>query len=152
MNINLLSMETIVFDKSITTKAQLFDMAAMLFEKTGVVTNALAYKNDLFIREKQTSTGIEDEFGIPHAKSQHVIRPGLAFFKTSPILDYIALDDTYIKYVFIIAMPKESVDEHLFILSHLARKLMSDEFRTQLKNTSNYDEVMKIMNLNKFQP
>lgn len=145
MEMNLLSVDTISFDETIETKDQLFNKAAILFEKMGVVSNYIKYKEDLYERERQVSTGIEEGFGIPHAKSKYVIRPAVAFIKTKPIADYVALDDTNIECAFIIAVPENSLDEHLLILSCLARKLMDDGFRSELKRSSSAEEIMSII-------
>ncbi len=64
----LINERFILFDEQIRTKEELFAQASVLFESSGVISNIKKYKNDLFRREKQTSTGIEDHFGIPHAK------------------------------------------------------------------------------------
>ncbi len=48
---------------------------------------------DLYRRESETSTGIEDGFGIPHTKSKAVLAPTICFVHTGKISDYVGLDD-----------------------------------------------------------
>lgn len=145
MKINdLLTENTIVFDSSITSKEDLFAKAAEVFEKEGIVTNAKKFKKDLYKREKETSTGIEDHFGIPHAKSKWVTRPALAFIKSGEVNDYEALDGTNVGYSFVIAVPSSNADTHLAILSGLARLLMDEQFRDDLKHADSAQGVFDI--------
>lgn len=138
----------ILFDERINTKEELFDQAARLFNSVGIVENIKKYKKDLFIRENQISTGIEDSFGIPHAKSQAVTRPAIAFIKSGPISDYKAMDGTTVEYSFLIAAPTKGSDEHLIILSSLARLLMHEEFRNKLKEAVTPKDIIDIIKTN----
>lgn len=145
MKINdLLTENTIVFDSSITSKDDLFAKAAEVFEAEGIVTNAKKFKKDLYKREKETSTGIEDSFGIPHAKSKWVTRPALAFIKSGVVSDYEALDGTNVGYSFVIAVPSSNADTHLAILSSLARLLMDEQFRDDLKHVDSTQGVLDV--------
>lgn len=142
---NLISTNSIIFDLSINKKEELFDEIAALMSKLNVVSNTSKFKKDLYKREKEVSTGIEDNFGIPHAISRTVQTPCLAFFRTSPISDYVGLDDTEIFCTFIIALPEHKSEDHLEILSSLSRKLMNQEFRLQIKNAKTPQEVLSIL-------
>lgn len=145
MKINdLLTENTIVFDPSITSKEDLFAKAAEVFEAEGIVTNAKKFKKDLYKREKETSTGIEDHFGIPHAKSKWVTRPALAFIKSGDVTDYEALDGTNVGYSFVIAVTSSNADTHLAILSGLARLLMDEQFRDDLKHVDSAQGVLDV--------
>lgn len=147
MEINqLISLATIDTDIEITSKAELFKRATHLFYQAGIVNNEKRYIKDLNKREKETSTGIEDNFGIPHAKSKAVNRAGLAFIKTGTIIDYEGLDGLPVQYAFVIAVPQGSSNEHLEILSNLSRKLMNDHFRKSLKSAETPDEIIEIIN------
>ena len=100
---------------------------------------------DLYRREEETSTGIEDGFGIPHAKSKAVLQPTICFAHTGKITDYVGLDGRNIEWVFAILVPQKTAYIHLEILSKLSRKLMNESFRTQLKNAGSPMEVLEIM-------
>lgn len=147
MNISeLMLKELILFDDSIRSKDELFDSLSQKLEQQARVTNHKKFKNDLLKREKETSTGIEAGFGIPHAKSKYVTQPTIVFAHTASISDYLGLDDEPIECVFMIAVPKKSQDIHLDILSALSRRLMDQAFREKIKGATSADELLEIIN------
>ncbi|QGQ45482.1 PTS sugar transporter subunit IIA [Metabacillus sediminilitoris] len=142
---SLLQPKNILFDETIHSKKDLFRTMAELLEKNGCIKNKKKLIVDLEKREKVVSTGIEDGFGIPHAKSKCVVKPTIAFAHTNEISDYIALDDTKVQCSFLLAIPSDSNDLHLDILSSLSRKLMNEDFRNKLKQAKTQEEVMTIL-------
>ncbi|MBO1304914.1 PTS sugar transporter subunit IIA [Enterococcus sp. 669A] len=142
---SLMMNDLVIFDESIRSKDALFERLGQLLEENGRVTKAKKVVKDLYKREEETSTGIEDGFGIPHAKSKHVLKPTVCFVHTSQISDYKGLDDQPIECVFAILVPKKAADIHLDILSGLSRKLMNQAFRDQLKQAVSSEEVMEII-------
>ncbi len=144
--IDLMMSDLVIFDESIRSKDELFEMLGQsLIEKKKRVTKAKKVIKDLHKREAETSTGIEDGFGIPHAKSKAVLQPTICFVHTGKISDYVGLDGKVIEWVFVILVPHKTSDIHLVVLSKLSRKLMSESFRNQLKRAANADEVLEIM-------
>ncbi|MGL9748293.1 PTS sugar transporter subunit IIA [Enterococcus sp. DIV0170] len=143
--IDLLVNDLIVFDESIRSKKELFEKLGQLLEEEQRVSKAKKVIKDLYRREEETSTGIEDGFGIPHAKSKAVLQPTICFAHTGKITDYVGLDGRNIEWVFAILVPQKTADIHLEILSKLSRKLMNESFRTQLKNAGSPMEVLEIM-------
>lgn len=142
---NVMMNDLVIFDESIRSKEDLFEQIGQLLEKNGRVTKAKKIVKDLYKREAETSTGIEDGFGIPHAKSKHVLKPTVCFVHSSSMTDYRGLDDQPIECVFAILVPQKDSDMHLDILSALSRKLMNKDFRDLLKAAVNSDEVMKVI-------
>ncbi|MFB3166689.1 PTS sugar transporter subunit IIA [Neobacillus sp. 179-C4.2 HS] len=143
--ISLLQPKNIIFDETINSKKELFNTMAELLEKNGCIKNKKKLIKDLEKREKLVSTGIEDGFGIPHAKSKCVVKPTIAFAHTNEISDYIALDNSKVQWSFMLAIPSNSNDIHLEILSSLSRKLMDDDFRNKLKQAKTSEDVFKIL-------
>lgn len=143
--IDLMVNDLIIFDESIRSKKELFEKLGQLLEEEQRVSKAKKVIKDLYRREEETSTGIEDGFGIPHAKSKAVLQPTICFAHTGKISDYEGLDGRNIECVFAILVPQKTADIHLEILSKLSRKLMNESFRTQLKNAGSSMEVLEIM-------
>lgn len=142
---DLIGDETIVFDSSITSKEGLLKAAAELFAARGDATDAQGLLDDFHKRELEVSTGVEDGFGIPHAKSPRVTTAALAFFHTSLMPDYVGLDDEPIECAFVIVCPENGADVHLEVLSRLARRLCDDEFRAELKAATTREAVIKAL-------
>ncbi|MCX7884165.1 MAG: PTS sugar transporter subunit IIA [Caloramator sp.] len=113
----------------------------------------LLYKNDklydkgkyieaVLKREEEFSTGIGMGIAIPHGKSSAVKEPALAFGKSVEGIDYGALDGKPSNFFFIIAVPENSNDEHLRLLSQISRKLMHSEVREKLLKANKPSEVI----------
>ncbi len=146
MNIEqLMTEELIIFDETIRSKRSLFDCLGRRLETSGRVKNSKKIIKDFFKREKEGSTGIEDGFGIPHAKSKYALVPTLCFIHSGRIADYIGMDEEPIDCVFAIVVPNDSADEHLEILSALSRRLMDPTFRQQVKKAVTAAEVLTML-------
>ncbi|PTJ82506.1 PTS sugar transporter subunit IIA [Mammaliicoccus sciuri] len=148
MNItDLIDENTFIFDKNIKTKDELFTSLSESLYQNGYLKNKNKFLKDLYKREKLISTGIEDGFGIPHTKSKYIKKPLITFAKTSELQDYTALDNSKINIVFLIALPKNAQDYHLYLLSELAKLLMDSNFRENIKRVNNPDEILNILTL-----
>ncbi|BBM17321.1 MULTISPECIES: PTS sugar transporter subunit IIA [Enterococcus] len=143
--IDLMMNDLVIFDESIRSKEALFETLGQLLEEKQRVTKAKKVIKDLYQREAETSTGIEDGFGIPHAQSKAVLQPTICFVRTGKISDYVGIDGQMIEWVFAILVPKKTSNIHLEILSNLSRRLMNQTFRSQLKEADNAIEVLEII-------
>ncbi|EMW6190443.1 PTS sugar transporter subunit IIA [Enterococcus faecium] len=139
----LIAEELIVFDPSIDSKRSLFERIGDVLEKTNKVRNVQKVVKALFKREEEISTGIEDGFGIPHAKSKYVTKPALCFFHTAKLTDYSGIDGMPIEYIFAIVVPEKSADMHLEILSTLSRRLMNTDFRKGIKEATTPADIIR---------
>lgn len=98
----------------------------------GRVTDLDGFLADVAAREAQMPTGLEGGIGIPHCRSEHVATPTLAFGRSAPGIDFGAADGPA-DLVFLIAAPAGADDDHLTILSSLARRLMDPGFTGALR-------------------
>lgn len=147
MNLNsLISKDLIIFDDEIQSKDILFRKLSQQMYSVGRISDARRFVKDLYRREREVSTGLEDGFGIPHAKSQFVVLPTICFAHTSQIQDYLCLDDTHVDCVFMLAVPLENNNTHLEILSNLSRKLMRTQFRNDIRSSKSASEILTIIN------
>ncbi|MCX4851081.1 PTS fructose transporter subunit IIABC [Streptomyces sp. NBC_00893] len=111
------------------------DAARSLAERMvaeGRVTDLDGFLADVAAREAQMPTGLDGGIGIPHCRSEHVTAPTLAFGRSGPGIDFGAADGPA-DLVFLIAAPAGADDDHLTILSALARRLMDPEFTEALR-------------------
>src|SRR5699024_12013675 len=65
------------------------------------------FKNEIFNREKQSTTGVGDGIAIPHAKTKAVKQPAIAFGRSIDGIDYEALDGQPSHLIFMIAAPED---------------------------------------------
>ncbi|MGW5882652.1 PTS fructose transporter subunit IIABC [Streptomyces koyangensis] len=98
----------------------------------GRVTELEAFLADVAAREAQMPTGLDGGIGIPHCRSAHVTEPTLAFGRSAEGIDFGAPDGPA-DLIFLIAAPAGADDDHLTILSALARRLADRAFTEALR-------------------
>ncbi|MBL0781188.1 fructose-specific PTS transporter subunit EIIC [Streptomyces albidoflavus] len=98
----------------------------------GRVTDLEAFLADVAAREAQMPTGLNGGIGIPHCRSAHVTEPTLAFGRSAEGIDFGAPDGPA-DLIFLIAAPAGADDDHLTILSALARRLADSTFTEALR-------------------
>lgn len=103
-----------------------------LVADNGRVDDRDAAFDALLAREEQTTTGVGMGIGIPHAKTDAVAEPSLAFARSDDGVDFGAMDGEPATLLFLILVPESGTDDHLDILSTLSRALMHDDVREQL--------------------
>ncbi|MGL4183930.1 MAG: PTS fructose transporter subunit IIABC [Metamycoplasmataceae bacterium] len=93
-------------------------------------------------REKESTTGFEDGFAIPHARISGITKPAIIFLKTKDIIDWQSMDDKPIKYVFALLIPEKNENNlHIEYLSKLATLLMETEFKSYIKNENDPENL-----------
>ena len=92
--------EYIFLDVDVASKEQLLDFVSEKALKMGITDNKEGLKSDFLKREAEYSTGLQNEFAIPHAKSEYAKETAVFFVKCKNPLDWETMDDTKVKYVF----------------------------------------------------
>ncbi|WP_396612653.1 fructose PTS transporter subunit IIA [Haloferax sp. S1W] len=99
----------------------------------------------LLEREEEATTGVGFGIGIPHAKTDAVTQPTVAFARSSEGIDFDAMDDKPARLLFMILVPAEGGEDHLQILSALSRSLMHEEVREDLLEAETKETVQDIL-------
>ncbi|MFF7629566.1 PTS fructose transporter subunit IIABC [Streptomyces cyaneofuscatus] len=128
----LITAELVDLDLSATTKDAAARSLAERMVAAHRVTDLDGFLADVAAREAQMPTGLDGGIGIPHCRSEHVSAPTLAFGRSARGIDFGAADGPA-DLVFLIAAPAGADDDHLTILSGLARRLMDPEFTAALR-------------------
>lgn len=112
------------------------DMLKFISEKAeeiGITSNKDELLKDLIKREEEYSTGIQDGFAIPHAKSLSIKNPAVFYIKTTNDIEWETFDGSNVRYIFSLMVPEENENNiHLMMLSKLATCLMDDDFRKEV--------------------
>lgn len=125
------------------TKEEVITEIAKLFEKNDRLYDLDDYIQAVNDREKEVSTNMGDGIGIPHARTDAVKDPSLAFVRLRhPI---VWDDQEEVKIVFQIAVPGSGGNLHLQILAKLARKLIYDEFKEKLLHIQSKKELLSLI-------
>ncbi|MGP3967427.1 PTS fructose transporter subunit IIABC [Streptomyces sp. 6N223] len=128
----LITADLVDLDLSATTKDAAARSLAERMTAVGRVTDLEGFLADVAAREAQMPTGLEGGIGIPHCRSAHVTEPTLAFGRSADGIDFGATDGPA-DLIFLIAAPAGADEDHLTILSGLARELMRPEFTDALR-------------------
>lgn len=143
---NIIIKELIVLDLESSSKEAVIKDMAKLIEGQGRLHDLAGYTEQVFKREETFPTSIGFEVAIPHGKTDAVKIPTVAFARLKNEVKWS--DEENAQYIFLIAVPEtEAGDMHLQILAQLSRKIMREEFREQLKNSVNVDELLEILTM-----
>ena len=127
-----------------TDKRAVIDALAARVAATGRATDAAALAADAWKREQTDETGLPGGIAIPHAKSRAVTEATLAFARLKPGVDFGA-EDGPADLVFLIAAPDTAAEEHLAVLSRLARAFMREDFTAGLRGATTPEDVVALV-------
>ncbi|WP_024366026.1 PTS fructose transporter subunit IIABC [Arthrobacter sp. TB 26] len=99
---------------------------------------------DAFAREQKTATGVPGGIAIPHCRSTAVTEPTLVMARLSQPVDFGAKDGPA-DLIFFIAAPEGADQEHLKLLSRLARSLIKKDFTAALRAAGSAAEVVDLV-------
>ncbi|QPP08301.1 PTS transporter subunit EIIA [Streptomyces bathyalis] len=140
----LITAELVDLDLSPETKEAAVRSLAERLVAAGRVTDLDGFLADVAAREAQMPTGLDGGIGIPHCRSEHVTAPTLAFGRSAEGIDFGAADGPA-DLIFLIAAPSGADNDHLTILSTLARRLMDEDFTNALRGEQSPDAVAALI-------
>lgn len=129
-------------------KQQLLDELSRLVAEVEGCDNQVVY-NDYMGRETEYSTGLENGFAIPHCRTQ-VNNTYVIIGKINDgVIDYKTLDGSLVQHIisFIVPSNPEGEQEHLRLLANVMRLLVNPQIQEELKNTTNLQEKIRLLNL-----
>ncbi|WP_082753863.1 fructose-specific PTS transporter subunit EIIC [Mycobacterium sp. NAZ190054] len=94
--------------------------------------------------QRHPATGLPGGIAIPHCRSPYVDAPTIGFARLTPGVDFGAPDGPA-DLVFLIAAPESGGQEHMKLLSSLARALVRKDFVESLRNAGSADEVVGLV-------
>ena len=102
------------------------------------------YIDDVYLRELEGQTGIGGYIAIPHSKSKHVKKIGVAIGINKKEIPWETLDGKGVKVVILFAVgdDKESARDHLKLLSLFAKKLGREEVVSRLLDAKDTSDVI----------
>ena len=142
---DLLSKESIELNGKASSKEDVLNKMVALMEKRGNIKDAAGYKEAVFLREEEGTTGVGMGIAIPHGKCDAVNAPGLAAMVVKDGVEYDALDGEPVDILFLIAAPNTKDNVHLEVLSKLSVLLMDEQFLKDLKQASSKEEFLQII-------
>lgn len=97
-------------------------------------------------REKQSSTGMQDGFAIPHSRMDEPISSTLVSLAVlSRGMDFDAIDGQPTRTVVCLITPRKQSREHLRVLAGIAQLFARAEFRSALLKAQSPAEVLAVI-------
>jgi PTS system nitrogen regulatory IIA component len=140
----LLSPQNIFIDTEVTSKKKLLELIANIVADRTELSQSVIY-NNLLNRERLGSTGLGRGFAVPHARVADLETTGGFFFRLVEPVKFDSPDDQPVDLVFTIVIPQEATEEHLLILSSLARIFSQEEVCQAIRGAASRDEIEKII-------
>ena len=143
--IDLLDDRSILLDGRVADKKAALDRMVELMDASGKLRDKETYRQGVYAREQEGSTGIGEGIAIPHCKSDAVIKPGLAAMVVKDGVEFESLDGQPAHLFFLIAAPNTEDNVHLGVLSRLSVLLMDEDFTNKLRQATSVSEFKQII-------
>lgn len=136
----------VILDSDAKTQKEAFEQLASLAKKLGYVDDEQKLIIGFENREKESTTGFEDGFAIPHARIAEVKKPAVLLIRFKSDVDWNAMDGQPTKVAIALIIPKnKSSDIHLSLLSKLSVKLLDAEVRKKLKSETSKIKIKNVL-------
>lgn len=142
---DVLDRRSIKLDAAPTSKQEAINMLVDLMAQSGCLNDVDKYRNAVFDREEQSSTGLGEGIALPHAKSEAVNHAALASMIVPKGVDFDSFDEEPAYLLFMIASPNNASDAHLNVLARLSTLLMDTQFRDELLAAKSVDEYIAVI-------
>ncbi|WP_302626315.1 PTS sugar transporter subunit IIA [uncultured Eubacterium sp.] len=131
--------EYIFFNLDANTKTEALEFISNQASLLGLTDDKDGLLEDFLKREEEFSTGLQDGFAIPHAKSSHAKEIGIIYVTCkNPITEWETLDGSPVTNLFALIVPKKNAgNEHLMMISKLATNLLENDFKNTIKSSDN---------------
>lgn len=143
--IDLLDDRSILLDGRVADKKAALDQMVELMDASGKLRDKETYRQGVYAREQEGSTGIGEGIAIPHCKSDAVIKPGLAAMVVKDGVEFESLDGQPAHLFFLIAAPNTEDNVHLDVLSRLSVLLMDEDFTNKLRQATSVSEFKQVI-------
>lgn len=133
----------ILLNVEVKNKTELFRYIATYAQEKGIIDDKSELVSAFLEREEEISTGLQESFAIPHAKSDFIKAPTVFFLKLTQPIEWETFDAKPVSNVFALLVPSKNKGTfHLEMISRIATSLLEDEFITSVKNASEKDVLL----------
>ncbi len=137
----LLSPERVFINTEISSKKKLLELIAVTV--AGATQSSIF--NSLVNRERLGSTGLGQGFAVPHARLNSLDETIGYFFRIQNPVNFEAPDNLPVDLVFTIIIPEEATEEHLIILSSIAKVFSRADVCDALRVADNSQAMFEII-------
>lgn len=141
---SVFSTDLINFTLDASDKVDAISQMAKLVVAAGRGSDAEQITKDVLARDEMGTPQV-DGVAIPHARTSGVSQSSVAVARTTNKNVIFDAEEGPAEVLFMILVPNEAGDEHITILSSLARRLMDDEFTKALRTTTDPAELVGLL-------
>ncbi len=141
----LLNRDTVRVGLPGETKNEVLNNLIDLLEGQPGVRDLEKVRQAVFARENVMSTGVGKGLALPHAKTDAVDRTVAALAITEKPVDFDAIDGKPVRILFLLVGTEDAKTQHIKILSRISRLMNRDDFREQLLEARDADEVLALI-------
>jgi fructose-specific phosphotransferase system IIA component len=143
---DLLKVEFIIPHLKGETKQGVINELIDLFKNDPRVEDLEKVRASVLDREKVMSTGVGKGFAIPHGKTNAVKEIIGAFGRVPDGIDYDSLDGSPVQLIFLLVGKDNLISTHIKLLSRISRLMNKDDFRNNLVEAKDAQEIIKLFN------
>ena len=142
---SIINKECIIFDINEKEKDEAILTLVKKLKEQSAITDTTLFLEDVLARESLSPTALGNGIGLPHGRTENVLRPTVCFGRLKDELLWNTETNDFVKIVILIAVPSNDTENtHMKIISRLARQLMHKEFIDKLL-TSNEEEIYTML-------
>jgi PTS system nitrogen regulatory IIA component len=142
---NILTPERVVCNVQVNSKKRALEVISELLTKTQPELNQQEIFESLLNRERLGSTSLGHGVALPHGRvksSDHTLG---VFIQLKDGIDFDAIDNQPVDLLFGLLVPEESTQEHLQILSMLAKLFSDEKFREKLRTLKDSNKIYDLI-------
>jgi PTS system fructose-specific IIC component len=139
---SVFSEELIILNLVATDKVDAIKQMAQAAVAAGRGNDAAQIAADVIARDEMGTPQI-DGIAIPHARSGGVTEAAVVVARTSGVIFDPEEDPAQV--LFMILVPNEAGDQHIEILSSLARRMMDPDFTSGLRTLATKSELVSLL-------
>ena len=140
---SVFSEDLIILDLVAVDKVDAIKQMAAVAVAAGRGTNADQIAADVIARDEMGTPQI-DGIAIPHARSSGVSDAAVVVARTAGVV--FDPEEGPAQVLFMILVPNEAGDQHIEILSSLARRMMDPEFTAGLRTADSKSSLVHLLN------
>ena len=139
---SVFSVDLVDFNLVASDKADAISQLAKKVVDAGRGSNAEQITEDVLARDAMGTPQV-DGVAIPHARSSGVSQSSVAIARTPGVIFDESEGPATV--LFMILVPNDAGDEHIQILSGLARRLMDPDFTAALHTTNDAGQLVQLL-------
>ncbi|MCW8329204.1 phosphoenolpyruvate--protein phosphotransferase [Photobacterium sp. SDRW27] len=140
----LLATECVMKPADFASKEEVIQAMVGNLGLVGRTDNAYKLEEDVWAREEVFSTGLGHGFAIPHTKSDNIRHSSISIAHLNQPIDWQS-DSGDVDFIIMLTLNKAQGDQHMRIFSTLARKLIHQSFRDQLRASKDDAEIIAML-------